>query len=238
MKKFRIFNLVSLILNLSIIYFTISGVIYCFRSDVIREEEWQQFIGIHSLRFFTVLSNIFVAIVALMLVVYCIKNLVNEKYEFPKWLILLKHISTTAVAVTFVTVVVLLAPSYAISGKSYFALFVHNNFFMHFLTPICAAVSFVWFETPHTISLKQSLLAILPVALYSVLYTTMVVFVGEANGGWPDFYNFTFGGHNWIIPISAIMMLALTFGLGTLLMHLHNKRVKNEANDVRVKSNK
>ena len=73
------------------------------------------------------------------------------------------------------------------------------------------------------VTFKKSLWALLPVALYAILYTTMVVFVGKDNGGWPDFYNFTFGGHSYLIPISAIGMLLLTFGISVLLYRLHNK---------------
>ena len=223
MKKQRISNIYSLICNLSIIYFTIDAVWYSFRTDVIRDELWFGYTGVHSLRFFTSLSNIFVAIVAIMLLVKNIKNLVRDKYEYPHWLITLKHVATTAVAVTFVTVVVLLAPTFAVMGKGYFTLFFNNNLFMHLLTPLLAVLSYVFFEREKPVKFAESLWALLPVGLYSILYTTMVVFIGEENGGWKDFYNFTFGGHAWMIPISAIGMLLLTFGLSSLLFFCHNK---------------
>jgi len=205
--------------------FTIDAFYYSFRTDVIRDEFWFGYTGIHSLRFFTVLSNLFVMIVCFMLLIYNIKNIVHDKYEFPKWLITLKYISTTAVSLTFLTVVAFLAPTFAVIGKGYFTLFEHNNFFMHFLTPVLAFTSFVFFERNQKLPFKQTWLAILPTTLYAIVYTTMVVFVGEANGGWADFYNFTFGGHMWVIPISASVILLVTFGLGVLLRVFHNKRI-------------
>ena len=226
MKKLRIHNILSMICNLIIVLFTIDAFYYSFRTDVIRDEFWFGYTGVHSLRFFTVLSNLFVMFVGVIILVYNIKNAINDKYEFPKWLISLKYVATTAVSLTFLTVVVFLAPMFAMAGKGYFSLFEHNNFFMHFLTPVLAFTSFVFFERNQKLPFKQTWLAILPTTLYAIVYTIMVVFVGEANGGWADFYNFTFGGNNWVIPISASVMLLVTFGLGVLLRVFHNKRIE------------
>lgn len=227
MKKLRIHNLLSLVCNLVIVLFTIDAFYYSFRADVIRDEFWFGYTGIHSLRFFTVLSNLFVMAVCFMIIIYNCKNIICDKYEFPKWLVVLKYIATTAVSLTFVTVVVFLAPSFEIIGKGYFTLFEHNNFFMHFLTPVLAIVSFVFFERNQKLPFKLSWLTIIPTALYAIVYATMVVLVGEANGGWVDFYNFTFGGHMWAIPISATAVLLVTFGLGVVLWASHNARIKH-----------
>ena len=226
MESLRKKNTFSLIFNLCIIFFTIESVIDSFRTDIIRDPDWFGFEGIHSLRFFTVLSNIFVAIVATVILIYNIKNIIHDSYEYPKYLIVLKHISTSAVAVTFVTVALLLAPSYAIIGKGYFTLFLGNHIYMHVLNPILAIISFVFLENSHKIKFKKSLLGLLPVGIYAILYTTMVVFIGEANGGWPDFYNFTFGGHNWVIPFSIIGMLLMAFIISIIISRWHNYNCK------------
>ena len=228
MKNIRKKSVFSLIINLSIIFFTFESTLYSFRSDVIHDPDWFGFEGIHSLRFFTVLSNIFVAIVAILFLVQNIKNIINDSYNCPEYLIVLKHCATTAVTVTFVTVALLLAPSYAIIGKGYFTLFFGNHIYMHFLNPILAILSFILLECSHKVTFKKSLYALLPVILYAILYTTMVIFVGEANGGWPDFYNFTFGGHNWVIPLSIIGMLLLTFMISLLLTKWHNRNCNRQ----------
>ena len=229
MKNIRKNNIASLIINLTIVFFTVESVWHNFRPDIIRDPEWLGFEGIHSLRFFTVLSNIFIAIAAFLMIFYNIKNLINDSYEYPKWLISLKYIATSAIAVTFVTVALLLAPSYAIVGKGYFTLFLGNHIYTHFLTPVLAIITLVFFENSHKIEFKEALFGVVPVFLYSILYITMVVFVGEKNGGWTDFYNFTFGGHNWVIPFSAIGMLLLAFILSIFIAKWHNKYY-NKAN--------
>lgn len=215
-------------MNMAIIIFAVISEIESFRTDVIRDEMWFGFTGIHSFRFFTVLSNFFVAIVAVIVIVRDIKNLVHDSYDYPTWLITLKHVATTAVTITFLTVLLFLAPSFAIAGKGYFTLLLGTHCYMHVLNPVLAILSYVFFESRHNINLKQSLYGLLPVAIYAAIYTTMVVFVGEANGGWPDFYNFTFGGHNWVIPISATVMLAANFIISLLLSKWHNKYTSQE----------
>lgn len=220
MENIRKKNVASLIFNLGIIFFTIESFWYSFRTDVIRDPFWVGFEGIHCLRFFTVLSNLFVAVASTIMVVYNVKNIVKDGYDYPDWLILLKHIATTAVTLTFVTVVLLLAPSYAIAGKGYFTLLIRHHAFMHLVTPVCAITTFVFFENTKKMEFKKSFWALLPVSLYAIVYTTMVVFVGY----WPDFYNFTFGGHMWVIPISAIGMLLVTFAISVGLLKWHNSR--------------
>ncbi len=226
MEKIRRNNVVSLIMNICIVLFTTHCMIETFRTDIVRDPKWFGLSGIHSLRFFTVLSNLFVAIVGIVIIVYAIKNLIHDTNNYPKWLTLLKHISTTAVTLTFVTVVFFLAPTYVTMGYSYFDMFTGNNFYMHLVTPLLAIISFVLFEPLHQVTTKNNFWVLLPVALYSIMYFVMVVLVGEENGGWADFYNFTFGGHNWAIPLSATGMLLVTFGLGFLLLKLHNKANK------------
>jgi len=226
MENIRKKNVISLIINLAIIFFTIESVWYSFRTDVIRDPDWFGFEGIHSLRFFTVLSNIFVAISSFVTIIYNVKNILSDSYNYPSWSTILKYVSTSAVTVTFTTVAVLLAPTYAIVGKGYFTLFVGNHVYMHLLTPILAIITFSFFETSKKIEFKKSLLGLLPVILYSVIYITMVIFIGKENGGWPDFYNFTFGGHNWVIPFSVIGMLLLNFCICIILAKCHNKNIK------------
>ena len=229
MENLRKKCIASLMMNMAIIFFTVVSEIESFRLDVVRDEMWFGFTGIHSFRFFTVLSNVFVAVVAVLLIVHNIKNIVHDTYEYPEWLITLKHTATTAVTITFLTVLLFLAPSFAIAGKGYFTLFLGTHIYMHLLNPVLAVLSYVFFESRHNITLKKSLYALLPVAIYAVIYTTMVVFVGEANGGWPDFYNFTFGVHNWAVPISAIGMHLVTFIISLVLSKWHNKYSSQEA---------
>jgi hypothetical protein len=53
------------------------------------------------------------------------------------------------------------------------------------------------------------------------------VIIGEENGGWPDFYNFTFGGYKWAIAISIVTMLSATYFFA-LALWAWQKKLKKE----------
>lgn len=224
MKNKRILNVLSLIFNICIVFFTVYAISFNFRNDIVRDESWFGFIGLKSLRFFTNLSNIFVAIASSILLAFNIKNLVKDEYSYPKWLILLKFTSTVAVTVTFLTVVFFLGPLTAIYGETgYFSMFAHNNFFLHFLSPVLAIVSFILFERLDDFKFKYTVFGIIPIFLYSIVYFIMVVLVGETNGGWPDFYGFTFGGYSWAAVISVIVMFSATFAFAVCIRALQKR---------------
>ena len=203
MNAKRLPNLLSMIANLSVVYFNAQSVIYNFRTDIYRSDRLTA--GWGSMRYFTVLSNIFVAIACAVVLFFNIKNALRDEYEFPVRVIKLKFAATVSVAVTFLTVVFFLAPYSAILGYGYFSMFIYNNFYLHFLSPVLAIVSFIFFERAGELKFSLTFLGFLPTALYSVLYSTMVL-IGEDKGGWPDFYGFTFGGDMISAALSLICM--------------------------------
>ncbi|MBO4323079.1 MAG: hypothetical protein J5836_00300, partial [Clostridia bacterium] len=169
MNKKRLFNCLSLIINLSILYFTIDGNLYNFRTDVIRSELVFGFSGIRSFCFFTVLSNTFLAITCAIALIYNVKNAIKDEYVFPKWVFKIKFSATVSVTVTMMTVVLFLAPWAAATGSGYFSLFTANNFYMHFLSPLLGIITFIFFERAEELSFKDTFLGIIPTALYSVV---------------------------------------------------------------------
>ncbi|MBP5242483.1 MAG: hypothetical protein J6Z36_02190 [Clostridia bacterium] len=208
MNKKRLFNLASLIINMLIIYFTIDAVWYNFRGDVTREGVLFGISGWDCLRFFTVLSNMFVAIAAAIILCYNIRNVLKDEYVFPKWAMRVKFSATVAVTVTLLTVILFLGPLQVAFGNSYFSLFGNNNLFLHLITPVLAIITLLFFERTENFEFKNTWLGLIPTVLYSILYVVMVVIIGEENGGWMDFYGFTFGGNLWVTPFSLLIMYA------------------------------
>ena len=146
------------------------------------------------------------------------KNIIENRYDVPKWVAVLKFTATVAVTVTMLTVFLLLAPLWEINGDGYFTLFEGNNFFMHFVNPVLGIITFVFFEKTTELKFKYIFFGLLPTVLYSFLYMTMILI-----GHWTDFYNFTFGGVLWAIPISVLMMYLLTFFYGFLIWFSQKK---------------
>ena len=222
-NKERLSNVWSLILNISIVYFTISAIAYTFRSDIIIVDPWYGFVGFDSLKFFTSISNILVALASFVMLIFNIKNLTKGTNHYPAWATTFKYLTTVGVAVTFFTVAFFLAPAGPISGKDYFSFYTTNSFFLHFLTPVLAIISFVLFEKMDNFKFTETLWGLLPVVLYAIVYVIMVVLVGSEFGGWPDFYGFTFGGSVLGAVCSCIVMLSLTWGLSVLIRFVHLK---------------
>lgn len=142
-------------------------------------------------RYFTVLSNLFCALTALVLMACELFGIM------PPWAVALKYMGTVAVTVTFLTVFLYLLPATrSLAGL----LNTWPEIIMHLITPVLAIVSFLCFE-------KKGLsgwvvpLGLLPVLLYGWLYLDRVV----ATKAWPDIYGFNKDG-KW----------RLSFGLMTV----------------------
>lgn len=219
MNKKKI-NTINIVLNLLIILSTIGAVgLYFFTGpDALGS------VNVDAFKFFTTESNIFVAITALIMLIYNIKRIKDPDLAIPKWAAVLKYAGATSVALTFVTVVVFLAPTLSISTghNMFFMLFAGNVFFLHFSTPVIAAISVIFFERDHEFTLKDSVLAVIPMFIYSIVY---VLEVGILQN-WPDWYGFTFGGRLYLAPIVLIVMYAATWCLALIIRKARSKYVK------------
>ena len=178
----------------------------CFLAEFHRDGSWKLSSGLHSLRYFTMLSNLFSGLAAL-LVAFTVSG---HGLPFGVWL--LKYIGTAAVAVTFVTVMVFLGPT-----MGYRSQLEGRGFFYHAAGPLLAVLSFCFMERFYTLSFPLSLLGILPVVLYGLLYAWKVLLCPEARR-WEDFYGYTKGGH-WLL--SACSMLLGAFLICVLLRFLY-----------------
>lgn len=224
MRKKRLHNTLSIIINVSIILFTIYSISFYYTNyenfDVLLVSRSNCF------RYFTNLSNIFVAITSLITLIFDCKNAVRDKYFLPEWVMTVKFSATVSVMLTFLTVVFFLAPITVTRGLSYFHLFEYNYFFLHFLTPVIAIISVVFFERSKNFKFRYCIFGVIPMVLYSFLYFYEVIYLGTEKGGWPDFYSFTFGGNMKIVYVSGIVIYSATFGFCALLWKLQQIRNK------------
>ena len=153
-------------------------------------------------RFFTVLSNVLCAIMALLVVICRVQGYLNP-YVFVG-----KYVGTVAVMVTFLTVMLFLGPT----QKNYKVLLSGPELHLHFTVPLISLVSFLlWDKTE--MPATCIFLGVLPVLLYGILYLKKVVF-SEGENKWDDFYGFNLGGR-WKISFTA--MVVATFILSCAL---------------------
>lgn len=170
--------------------------------------------GLFSLKFFTNLSNLFNGAVCL---VYAFRLLGSGwvSRRLKTW----KLAGTAAAGLTFTTVMGFLGPVFG-----YQFMFNGPNFFLHLLLPVVSMLSFVLLERNTRIPFRNTLWAMVPVALYAVGYLTNVLVQGV--GDWPDrhdFYGFLMWGWPVGLGIAAGLML-VTWLLAILLRALGGGR--------------
>ena len=166
-------------INILIFVITAISFLFCFRKD----GRWDLRAGKKSLRFFTILSNLFCAVSALLWVL-------SSSY----WAWLLKYVGTVAVTVTLLTVIFFLGPN-----MGYKPLFSGKDLYLHLCGPLLAIVSFCFMECQFALSFSLSLLGLLPVIIYGFVYLVEVVILKN----WEDFYGYNKDG-KWKISMAAM----------------------------------
>ena len=143
-------------------------------------------IGLSSLKYFTVLSNLLEAAAC---VVWLING--NEK---------IKYIAAVSVTLTMVVVLTFLGPLFG-----YIPMFTGVSFWMHLIVPVAALLE-VLFWSKEIFSKKDNLIACIPLGLYGVFYIGNNLINGR--GQWPhtnDWYAFL----TWGYPIGFLLFAAI-----------------------------
>lgn len=211
---------VSLMLNsLTALATAFVIVLLFFTEDPVIDNGWESFM------FFTTDANILTAIASVVVAIFDIRVLRGKADAIPKFAELLKFVGVVSLMLTFATVILFLVPVY---GAGYEL--GGTNFHVHLAAPMMSLFSFLFCEKQSKISVKESLLGLLPTGVYAAVYYVMVVAIGADNGGWVDFYTFNQDGH-WLSFF--LVLMAATFGI-CMLVRLS---FKSENRMVKVKVN-
>lgn len=92
-------------------------------------------------------------------------------------------------------------------------------FFFHFLNPVLAGVMACRFANQYKLTIKHKCISMIPFIIYAIVYVYEVVITSQ----WMDFYGFTFGGKNEMVPIVVAIIAAAQFLIITLLAFFHNR---------------
>ena len=171
---------------------------------------------------FTGLSNVFIGLVCLGCALY---RIIKKETALPAYLLLIKIIALADITITFVITATYLAPSI---GSNWWRLYINNNLFNHFLTPLLAVITFLILERYREFSWKYCFLSLVPLLLYGVLYLTNVYTHLTPEGKTDltyDIYGFCRFGTG-ILVLFLIGFMAISFGL-TLLYWFLNKQKRS-----------
>ena len=145
--------------------------------------------GLENLKYFTVLSNIFCLIVA---IIFIVLSLMRKKCP-----IILKLISVSGVALTFAIVVFFLAPMYPDLN-----MYEGTNRFFHLIVPIVAMIEFIMYEQERKMPFKYTFFAAIPSLIYGNFYLANCLINGI--GEWPE-TNDWYGFLNWGYPVGMVI---------------------------------
>ena len=216
MKRIKI----ALILNIIILAFTVfasfsmfTGFRFMHGTELILEASKLQMF-----KFFTVDSNIFMGIVALICAYYEYKYLKKEIKKIPKSIYILKLMATTGVALTFVITFGYL--SWIVKGGA-LVMIMNSNLFFHLLTPVLSVITFTIYEKTKELKLKDVIYGIIPMLIYAVYYLGNILIHMKGGKVSPeyDWYWFVQNGV-WtmiiVVPIICLLTYGISFGLWKL----------------------
>lgn len=212
MSRELIFDIVSAVINLTIIVLTVVAL-----TDFMRPSGGSANMKVKRfacLKYFTVQSNLIAAVTAVFMLYFNIEGLVTGHVDVPYWMSVFKLTGATAVMLTFTVVMILLAPAVGLK-----LLMEGGSLYMHLITPLIAALTFIVFECTNTVDWYSLIFALIPVICYAILYFILVVIVKEEKGGWNDFYGFNKGG-KWYV--SCVVVIGMAAVLAILIRFGHN----------------
>ena len=201
----------EIILNLIIVIFTVIGIILMLTSKA--EEGALQSSGLENFKFYTVLSNVFCGIVALIYLI-CL----FAKKDIGK-IAALKLAAVCGVAITFAVVAFMFGPLYG-----FLQFYKRGNLFFHLLLPVTAMIEFIFIRRKK-IPFKFTVFAAIPTLLYGTGYLLNILING-IGGPWPDTNDF-YGFLNWGWPVGIAIFTGIpltAFAVACLFRAISNKR--------------
>ena len=169
--------------------------------------------GWRSLRFFTVLSNLFNAGVCLAYAIGRMRGQISQRMQV--W----KLMGTATAGLTFLTVMGFLGPVYGYGG-----MFLGGNLWLHLLLPVASMVGYLFLDSDVPLPFRKTLRAVTPMLVYAVGYLGNILIQGV--GEWPhrhDFYGFLMWGWGPGVVILLALILA-TWLLAVLLWRFGRSR--------------
>lgn len=164
--------------------------------------------GLRSLKYYTVLSNLFCAVIA------CIWLALHGNPQYQRFLAVLKYTGAITIFLTFLTVVFFLGPIFG-----YRWMFAGSNFWFHLVIPLLCAAEFIFTNT-YIPTGTEKLAAVIPMLLYGCGYLGNILINGAGEGSHTnDWYGFT----RWGLPVGVLIFVflcAVVYFTGVLFAHI------------------
>ena len=167
--------------------------------------------GMKSLRYFTVLSNLLQGFASLAHITAVARVLAGRTACVARAVVRLKYAAVVSVSITFLTVMLFLGPVLGYRG-----MFAGPNLWFHLVVPLAAALDFCALDREGRVFFVDSIIALLPVALYGVFYGLNILINGMGEPGRSnDWYGFALGGAK-TIPLAFLIIGLASWGVALL----------------------
>ena len=206
-NNLKLRDLISIVLNIVIVIFVGIGTSTMFASAEPGAALTAS--GLSNLKYFTVLSNEFCGIVAILWLIFRLM-----RKSFP---VLPKLMAAAAVALTFIIIAAFLQPIY-----SDLNLYQGSNLWFHLIVPLTAMLEFVLLKTEEKIPFRYAMLSAILALLYGTAY--LINILANGVGTWPD-TNDWYGFLNWGWPVGFgifAFIVLMDFGAACLLRFISN----------------
>jgi predicted membrane protein len=171
--------------------------------------------GFRSLKYFTVLSNLFEGTASVIWLIAAARTDDGAEKRLIK-AEKIKYVAAVSVALTFMTVMIFLGPLYG-----YPEMLAGVNFFLHLAVPVAALAECIFMSTT-IYTHHDNRLAVVPMLVYGAVYLANNLINGT--GEWPD-TNDWYGFLNWGLPVGLVIFAGLctiTWLTGALLRRINN----------------
>ena len=184
--------------------------------------------GIRTLRYFTVDSNLFLAIALLICLVPDLKALKGAPR--PRWAGYLRLSGVVGTSITFLVVLCFLGPVFGFHG-----MYSESSLYFHLLIPVFAFLIFVLSRSVRPLPFWPSVaFGMIPMVVYGFYYGGNLLLNGlEGPYGSNDWYGFLNGDMNRY-PIALLILVLFDFLLSMLITWVGTVRVKTSDKQERV----
>lgn len=203
----KAFKIITLLFDIGIVGLVIASAIWMLTSQEAKNAGPWEF-----MKYYTVQSNFFMGLIALVFIPFDIFVLLGFKNEVPHWLKTVGLLGTVGVVLTMLTVIFFLGPTVGF-GMMYST----YNLLMHLITPLVALIRFLFYGTENPkLKIYDSIIGISTMAAYGTFYIINVISHDGYGKTQYDWYGFGKGGP-FIGILAFLAMLLATFVISFLL---------------------
>ncbi len=214
-------KIISITLNFLVVFFSVLGLIDAFVSS--------GFMDTGTFLYFTIQSNIWIASICLIFAIYGVIGL-KKQVKIPQFLFVVKYVFTCSIMVTFLVFMCLLIPQMIMQGTAKYLISI-QNICLHFISPLIAFFSFVFFDKfnvkKHTFLYSAIMPLLYMIFIYLLVIISNTAFFRTIDGFayFPYFFmdyktNGWFSLSNEIWKLGTFWWFAILFVLGLNLGYL------------------